>query len=460
MRNKTAKIEVFDNLGENREGAVIRKPGSKKLYVLFYYFGRRVEKSTGLGDTPPNRRQVRVWLDRQMERIKAGKFVFAEAFPSAPEEEKAWFAQQEGWEYQPEPRDVLFGDYVRQWCLKVWQGIKSDTKRTDWKGVIDYWLMPYFGRMNFYQISGPAVKQFIAKELFWKNGMHKGKHLSKKRVKNILSPFRAIWRDACEEFRWVLPNPFGNITRDDLPDTEEKERIVFRFDDWQHLLRHMDPWYVPVAEFMMLTGVISSEVAGLRRSDITDDHILIQNTIVRKVEKNKCKTTYRTRKVPMTQAIRQRVDVALARSGSDYVFTKPTGQKFNAANFCNNVWNKSVLASGLSHRVPYCMRHSFAAWSLTLKVDMLRLVDLMGHRDKKMVFEVYGRYVHGLEQDVEKILNYFGQDFILPEMKQHAILAMQQAMTSQLLYHLQQPVIPVQLPENTAVSRQAAGLSW
>ena len=162
----------------------------------------------------------------------------------------------------------------------------------------------------------------------------------------------------------------------------------------------------------------------------------------------------------MTQAIKQRIEQALSRSSSDYVFTKPTGQKFSAANFCDKVWNKAVLASGLSHRVPYCMRHSFAAWSLTLKVDMLRLVDLMGHRDKKMVFEVYGRYVQGLEQDVEKILNYFGQDFILPEMKQHAILAMQQAMTSQLLVQMQQPFAPAQLPENTTTSRQTAGLSW
>ena len=41
------------------------------------------------------------------------------------------------------------------------------------------------------------------------------------------------------------------------------------------------------------------------------------------------------------------------------------------------------------------MRHSFAAWALTLRVDMLRLVALMGHRDKKMVYEVYGNYVEG-----------------------------------------------------------------
>lgn len=449
MRNKTAKIEVFDNSGEKQEGAVIRKPGSKKLYVLFYYHGRRVEKSTGLDDTPPNRRQARTWLDRQIERIKAGKFVFAEAFPAAPEEEKAWFAQQEGWEYQPEPKDVLFGDYVRQWMLKVWEHIPEGTKKDDWKSVIGYWLLPYFSQKTFYQISGPELKNFIA-TLKWKKGAKKGQLLSKKRVKNILIPLRAIFNDACEEFRWNLPDPFRN-TKKHLPDTEEKEREVFRFGDWQHLLKHLEPWYVPIAEFMILTGMISSEIAGLRKSDIRDDHIFVQNTVVRKIEKQKGKTKYRTRKVPLTKAIRQRLDIALARSDGEYVFTKPTGERFHSANFCNNIWKKAFVRSDLPYKVPYCMRHSFAAWALTLRVDMLRLVALMGHRDKKMVYEVYGNYVEGLEQDAPKILEYFGQDFILPEMKQHAVISMQQAMLQHYLQQMQQPVFPVQLPENTMV---------
>jgi len=437
MRGKPSAELIFDNLDDNkREGAVIRKPGSQKLYVLFYYHGRRVEKTTGLDDTTENRRKVRTWLDRQMQKIKAGKFVFAEAFPNAPETEKAWFAQREGWEYQPEPKDILFRDYVRQWYLKVWEHLQEGTKKDDWKSAINYWLLPHFGELTFYQISGPELKNFIS-TLKWKSGNKKGQLLSKKRAKNILIPFRAIWNDACEEFRWNLPDPFRN-TRKHLPDTEEKEREVFRFDDWQQLLQHMDPWYVPIAEFMILTGTISSEIAGLRKSDIRDNHILIQNTIVRNVEKQKAKTKYRTRKIQITLAIRQRLEIALSRSHGDYVFTKPTGEKFQAANFCNNIWIKAFKKAGFPYKVPYCMRHSFAAWSLTLRIDMLRLVALMGHRDKKMVFEVYGNYVEGLEQDVVKILDYFGKDFIAPEVKQHAIISMQQALLPHLAWQMQQ----------------------
>jgi integrase len=36
----------------------------------------------------------------------------------------------------------------------------------------------------------------------------------------------------------------------------------------------------------------------------------------------------------------------------------------------------------------------------------------MGHGSKKMIYEVYGNYVEGLEKDKEKIHDYFGEDFL------------------------------------------------
>jgi integrase len=36
----------------------------------------------------------------------------------------------------------------------------------------------------------------------------------------------------------------------------------------------------------------------------------------------------------------------------------------------------------------------------------------MEHSSKKMVYEVYGNYVEGLEEDAGRILEYFGKDFL------------------------------------------------
>ena len=62
----------------------------------------------------------------------------------------------------------------------------------------------------------------------------------------------------------------------------------------------------------------------------------------------------------------------------------------------------------------YSARHAFAAWSLIIGVNPLRLVSLMGHASEQMVHEVYGNYVEVLEDDAEEMLKYFGKDFVLP----------------------------------------------
>ncbi len=54
------------------------------------------------------------------------------------------------------------------------------------------------------------------------------------------------------------------------------------------------------------------------------------------------------------------------------------------------------------------MRHTFAIWNLVIGVHPERLVALMGHGSKQMVYEVYGRYMEGVERDADAIREYFG----------------------------------------------------
>ena len=49
------------------------------------------------------------------------------------------------------------------------------------------------------------------------------------------------------------------------------------------------------------------------------------------------------------------------------VITK-TGTMFRPANFLKDVWTKAARASSITDKVPYSLRHSFAAWALTLTV--------------------------------------------------------------------------------------------
>ncbi len=405
-------LDFNKNFGEmpEKKSGVSRKPGSNKLYVDFRYHGVRIVKSTGLDDTPENEEKAQAWVNRQKEKIANGSFVFAEAFPGASAEEKAYHAKLEGWDYKPKPQDILFIDYVEGWQKRFLANCQSESKRRDFDQVIAYWLLPHFGGKTFFQITGVAIKEFIQK-LVWKAGKKKGQSLSASRIRNILIPLRAIWDDACEEHRWDLSDPFVYVKKH-LPKRSKKHPEVFRFDEWIKIIEHIDPFYRPVAETMIMTGMIGSEIAGLRKEDIQEDHIVIQNTIVRKYEKSDLKNEYRKRSLPITDTLRERLNSALSRSEGDYVFTMKSGRTFDIDSFRKNPWTSAFKKTGVAYKVPYAMRHSFAAWALTLRMDPNKLVNLMGHSSKKMIYDVYGNYVEGLEEDAGKILGYFGKDFL------------------------------------------------
>ena len=81
---------------------------------------------------------------------------------------------------------------------------------------------------------------------------------------------------------------FSYVTKS-LPKRSKKHPEVFRYDEWMKVIGNIDPFYRPIAEAMIMTGMIGSEVAGLRKKDILDDHLIIQNSIVRNHEKTDLK---------------------------------------------------------------------------------------------------------------------------------------------------------------------------
>lgn len=398
-------------------GSVKRRKDSKKLYVDFYYFGHRIIRSTEQDDTPANEMKVRDFLNRIMERIEAGTFKFAEAFPGAPRKEKAFFTNLEGREYRPEPHQVVFGEYVKEWMKTVFPTFGSPTKHRDYQESIKR-ILPYFRNMTFHQITGQEVFRFT-ESLKWKTGANKGKPVSRSRKVNILIPFRAIWNDACDHYRWVIKSPFDGIHKK-LPKTEKKERLALRFHEWRTFLDNLEEHYRPIAELMILTGMIVSELAALKRENIQGEYIKLTSSYVLKQEKSGLKNAFRRRDIYITEAIRQRLDILVQRAETPYLVTSHRGTRLNSTDFAK-VWKKAVDQAGITPMTSYTARHSFAAWALTIGVNPLRLVKLMGHASKQMVYEVYGNYVEGLEEDAEAIFSYFGQDFITPRKKENPV---------------------------------------
>jgi integrase len=405
--NAAVDLKFFDK--PRNEGRIANKRGTKKLYFDFFYHGVRIEKSTGLDNTPKNRFEAEQMLATILEMKKLGTLEFARVFPNASETEKEFHARLEQREYAPNARGITFDSYVEHWYKTIWADFASHTKQQDYKSAIDYWLVPYFGPKSFYQITTVEMKKFIA-TMKHQSGPKAGQQLSRARIVNVLQVFKTIWDDAISEHHWQLPNPLAERKKV-LPKKKKKPIQVFRFAEWEAIMEAMDVYYRPVAKLMILTGMMASEIAALKKSHIRDGYLHVEESIVRGVEDGELKTEYRERRIPVTKAIEKILDHAGERATGDYLFTMENGMTFTAERFQRRVWVKAILKAGVTYRKPYTTRHTFAAWALAIRTDQNRLVNLMGHASKKMIYEVYGRYVEGLEKDRLQILGYFGRDF-------------------------------------------------
>ena len=433
-----------ENNATHNGGRIVRKYGSSKLYVDFFYFGQRIERSTGRSDTPQNREDVRLWLDRVMLDIKCSSFNFAKAFPGASDQEKAHFATLEGWAYKPDAQRVLFGDFLEEWIKSELAEMSHSTK-IDYYSSINPWIRPFFGKLTFYQINSNVVNQFVRGLTHKQTEAEKSegqlpKPFSKKRVKNILSHLTRIWAKACADNRWDLPSPFPppekrsakskqgerpvnqvtsiQVTEQNLRHGNQREldadRLPLRFNEWEAVYQQLDPWCRPIAELMLLTGMIPSEIAGISRGHVANGYIYVRQVVSRGMLCDNPKTAYRSRDIRITERIASVLEEIISRSDekSPFIITRKSGGHFHHSYFWKK-WSNAIRAAGIDYRVPYCLRHTFTAWSLCVGVDLNRLVNLLGHATKEMIFVVYGKYTEGLEEDKNSILGFFGKDFLI-----------------------------------------------
>ena len=409
------KVSSVVSLNETlpRGGTIKRRKISEKLYVDFYYFGNRITKSTGLDDTPQNRDKVRLFLDKSMQKIESRTFRFAEAFPGATRKEKMLFTELEGQQFNPEPQHVNFGEYAREWMKKVIPTFESPTKRNDYESALNSRILPYFRKKSFYQITSMELQDFTA-SMKKESGKDKGKSLSRQRMQNIILPLRRIWEDAADQHRWNLRNPFDTISKHLPSKTRKRNGKVFRFDEWKAFIACAPVFYQPHLEFLVMTGLSASELAGLRKEDVSEKSITLNRSIVLGEEKERLKNDYRYRRIPATEAIKKVVSqMQTLCPDSSYLFPMENGTPFDGNSFRKIVWNKALAESQIAYKTPYSTRHTFCAWALTIGLNPMKLVNLMGHSSKQMVYQVYGEYVEDLEDDVENIINYFGIDFLI-----------------------------------------------
>jgi len=260
-------------------------------------------------------------------------------------------------------------------------------------------------------------------------------------MKNICIPLTDIWKFVDKRMRWELPSPFAGINdyingiterRDTAVATkamnneqlnrlmQEHERKVSRsvarevvlFSDYLKVLPHVDPYYRPAIELMTLTGIIASEMAAIRTEIVDQDLLPLRWSLKDGDLRGHLKTKSRSRDIPMTEAIRRCLKLALKQKRDDtiFLFRRKTGVELND-RCLRDALEDACDAAGVKRFLPYALRHSFVAYCEIMGIPKPRIIMLMGHADKSMIDKIYGKYKNFLERDAAAIKDYYGQDF-------------------------------------------------
>ena len=394
------------------KGTIINKQGSSRLYVKTYFFSRPFEISTGKFDTDENRGALQTFIGNVMADHYAGVLNFCKAFPAAKPEMKLWYANKSARKSDLKPNDVVVAPFIKDIKESFINMFVNEGKKKDYLNAINARILPYFehNQMTFDDINIDGMTDF-ALTLYKKTD---GEPLTWSRISKLITVIRMAIRFANDRYNWQpRQDPFWALRMiADVAAARESTRVL-TYNEFQRILDNIDPWYRPIVELMVLTGMIPSEIAGLKSEAISNTSINVKTCVVNSGEKKGGKTSFRTRSILVTSSIRRVIDELLKRQrDSAYVVTMEDGKAFSADKFRNNIWTPALESAGVDYEKPYCLRHTFIAWALLAGMHPYVLYAVAGHNSKRMIYEVYGAYVDGIENDRSSIIAYQGADFV------------------------------------------------
>jgi len=283
-------------------------------------------------------------------------------------------------------QDVVFGEVATRWAKITEKKVKASTLK-DYKGAMNYYILPHFGNMPISQIGFLEVEEFMA-----------GLTCTPKRVNNILVPMRAVMRFALRA-GLIEKNPMDLVMnlKTDKPDINP-----LSMDKVNLFLNVVDKFYLNFFTVAFFTGMRFGEMAGLKWKNVCfgQNIIKVRETRVRGIEgRPKTKGSVRdiTMLPPVIDALKdQRVKIGLK---SPYVFLNKQGRPVLPASINFLFWKPALKKAGLKPRSLYQTRHTFATLMLDAGEIPGWVQSMMGHSSLKMILERYYSHIQNYQRD-------------------------------------------------------------
>lgn len=420
MDRNTIKV-LLASLNKGKTGKVVLRGHSPKLYYDFMGNAGRIERTTDLEATPQNCVKARDLLDTAIAQIADGSFKFEEWYPTASASKKFFHAQSNAMAAtRVKPSDLTIGEYITDpnegWLATILPVFK-DSVQNQYRADIEYWILPLFGDLKFSELSGDKLHGMFVNFRV----RRVGDPLEAKRICNILIPFERVWESAESKFGWsgIFPNPFQYLVEKNLKPVPVKKLVeILRVEEWKKIYALLPTYYQRVALLLLLTGMIESEITGLKKDKVEfhdegtgkQSFMEVVYKISEKAEGPDLKAPGRNRQIRITHNLRAVLEPLYNASPDEFVLTQPDGTRYQHYKF-TTAWKKAMMLAGVKYSRPYVLRHCFAGWAQALGMPPNQVRFLMGHGSLELLTTTYGRHKLGLENDKAEIRKIFGADF-------------------------------------------------
>jgi len=281
---------------------------------------------------------------------------------------------------------MFFGEVAEKWVKITEKKVKSSTLK-DYRGAMNYYILPHFGNTPISQIGFLDIEAFMA-ELT----------CTPKRVNNVLVPMRAVMRFALRA-ELIEKNPMDLVAN---LKTDKPDIYPLSMDEVNLFLEVVEPFYTNFFTVAFLTGMRFGEMTALKWKNVSFklDVIKVRESRVRGEEgRPKTKGSIRDIKMlpPVIGALKDQRRKNMLKS--PYVFLNKNQNPLLPGSINYHIWKPALKKAGLKPRSLYQTRHTFA----TLMLDAGELPgwvqSMMGHESLKMILEKYYSHIQNYQRD-------------------------------------------------------------